>query len=285
MAIIYIVIVLTTMSLICVQIPFMIIPCVLVICASISLQRYYAKKVEACRTEFQKTNDEVFIHLSDSLEGIKILRTAEQISWSFEMLTESFTKTRVSTLVNEQCVVWLMRRADALGVALSFTTCILSITLDLSSSSRGLAVSSSLSILVFYSWFMRNLASAIYCSGSVDRVYDYVRSIPREERAGKAIDKSWPKSGNVQVRMRPERSSAPLCFSHMFSSVQRRVCAIRALASSCYKRSIIQAFSRGKSRRHGTHWQRQEYAFGGAVPHHSAVEWIHSGRRARCVGI
>lgn len=232
MAIIYIVIVLTTMSLICVQIPFMIIPCVLVICASISLQRYYAKKVEACRSEFQKTNDEVFIHLSDSLEGIKILRTAEQISWSFEMLTESFTKTRVSTLVNEQCVVWLMRRADALGVALSFTTCILSITLDLSSSSRGLAVSSSLSILVFYSWFMRNLASAIYCSGSVDRVYDYVRSIPREERAGKAIDKSWPKSGNVQVRMRPERSSyvisPPLFFSHVFISSATCVCNTRA---------------------------------------------------------
>jgi hypothetical protein len=144
----------------------------------------------------------VFINLSDSLEGIKIIRTAEKISWSFEMLAESFTKARVSTLVNEQCVVWLMRRADALGVVLSFTTCILSVTLDLPSSSRGLAVSSSLQILVFYSWFMRNLASAIYCSGSVDRVYDYVRSIPREERAGKAIDKSWPKFGNVQVLMR-----------------------------------------------------------------------------------
>jgi ATP-binding cassette subfamily C (CFTR/MRP) protein 1 len=201
MAIIYIVIVLTTMSLISVQIPYMALPCFLLICASISLQAYYAKKVKACRAEFQKTNDEVFINLSDCLEGSKIIRTADQISWSFDMLRESFIKTRVSTLVNEQCVVWLMRRADALGVALSFTTCILSVTLDLPPSSRGLVLSSSLQVLVFYSWFMRNLASAIYCSGCVDRVYSYVHSIPREERAGKSIDKSWPKSGNVQVLM------------------------------------------------------------------------------------
>lgn len=196
---IYIVIVLTTMALISVQIPYMAIPCFLVICASVNLQKNYAKKVKACRTEFQKTNDEVFINLSDSLEGVKVLRTAEQTTWSVDILTEAFRKSRVSTLVNEQCVVWLMRRADALGVALSFTTCILSVVLELPSSARGLAISMSLQILVFYSWFMRNLAAAVYSSGSVDRIYDYVRCIPQEERAGEPLNIRWPKSGDVQV--------------------------------------------------------------------------------------
>ena len=45
---------------------------------------------------------------------------------------------------------------------------------------------------VFYSWMMKNVAAAIYSSGSVDRIYEYVSSIPQEVRTGDALDKLWP---------------------------------------------------------------------------------------------
>jgi len=88
-----------------------------------------------------------------------------------------------------------------MGVILSFLTCLLCIVLQLPAGPKGLAISNSLQILVFYSWMMKNVAAAIYSSGSVDRIYEYVSSIPQEVRTGDALDKDFPKSGEVEVRV------------------------------------------------------------------------------------
>jgi hypothetical protein len=86
-----------------------------------------------------------------------------------------------------------------MGVALSFLTCILCIVLKVAPGPKGLAISNSLQILVFYSWMMKNVAAAIYSSGSVDRIYEYVSSIPQEVRTGDALEKQWPAKGDVEV--------------------------------------------------------------------------------------
>jgi len=201
MGTIYLMILLTTMSLISIQ-PgmgyFAIAACIL-LSLSAWIQVKYAKKVKATKKEFQKSNDEVFHTLSDSLEGVKVLRTADQTIWSIDLLTEAFKNSRVSTVANEECTLWLARRADAMGVALSFLTCILCIVLKLPAEPKGLAISNSLQILVFYSWMMKNVAAAIYSSGSVDRIYEYVSSIPQEVRTGDALEKQWPAKGDVEV--------------------------------------------------------------------------------------
>jgi hypothetical protein len=95
--------------------------------------------------------------------------------------------------------LWLARRADAMGVALSFLTCILCVVLEVAPSPKGLAISNSLQFLVFHSWMMKNVAAAIYSSGSVDRIYEYVSSIPQEVRTGDALDKLWPSKGDIEV--------------------------------------------------------------------------------------
>jgi ABC-type multidrug transport system fused ATPase/permease subunit len=199
MGTIYLMILLTTMGLIIAQIPYFAIACFILLAASVFIQIKYAKKVEAAKKEFQKSNDEVFHTLSDSLEGVKVLRTADQTIWSIDLLTEAFKNSRVSTVANEECTLWLARRADAMGVALSFLTCILCIVLEVAPGPKGLAISNSLQFLVFHSWMMKNVAAAIYSSGSVDRIYDYVSSIPQEVRTGDALDKLWPSKGDVEV--------------------------------------------------------------------------------------
>jgi ABC-type multidrug transport system fused ATPase/permease subunit len=199
MGTIYLMILLTTMGLIIAQIPYFAIACFILLAASVFIQMKYAKKVEAAKKEFQKSNDEVFHTLSDSLEGVKVLRTADQTIWSIDLLTEAFKNSRVCTVANEECTLWLARRADAMGVALSFLTCILCIVLKLPAGPKGLAISNSLQILVFYSWMMKNVAAAIYSSGSVDRIYEYVSSIPQEVRTGDALEKQWPAKGDVEV--------------------------------------------------------------------------------------
>jgi ABC-type multidrug transport system fused ATPase/permease subunit len=196
-------ILLTTMGLIIAQIYTFAIPCVFLIGASVWIQLKYAKKVKAAKKEFQKANDEVFHTLSDSLEGVKVLRTADETGWSIDLLAEAFKNSRVSTVANENCTLWLARRADAMGVALSFLTCILCIVLELKPGPKGLAISNSLQFLVFHSWMMKNVAAAIYSSGSVDRIYEYVSSIPQEVRSGDALDKQWPAKGDVEVTRAP----------------------------------------------------------------------------------
>jgi ABC-type multidrug transport system fused ATPase/permease subunit len=199
MGTIYLMILLTTMGLIIAQIPEFAVACVILLGLSIWIQVKYAKKVNAAKKEFQKTNDEVFHTLSDSLEGVKVLRTANETTWSIDLLTEAFKNARVSTVANENCTLWLARRADAMGVALSFLTCILCVVLEVAPSPKGLAISNSLQFLVFHSWMMKNVAAAIYSSGSVDRIYEYVSSIPQEVRTGDALDKLWPSKGDVEV--------------------------------------------------------------------------------------
>ena len=51
-----------------------------------------------------------------------------------------------------------------------------------------------------HSWMMKNVAAAIYSSGSVDRIYEYVSSIPQEVRTGDALDKLWPEKGDIEVK-------------------------------------------------------------------------------------
>jgi hypothetical protein len=86
-----------------------------------------------------------------------------------------------------------------MGVTLSFLTCLLCIVLQVPAGPKGLAISNSLQILVFYSWMMKNVAAAIYSSGSVDRIYEYVSSIPQEVRSGDALEKQWPTTGDIEV--------------------------------------------------------------------------------------
>ena len=218
MGTIYLMILLTTMTLISYQatveprLGYFAIPAGVLLSVSAWIQVIYSKKVKAAKKEFQKTNDEVFHTLSDSLEGVKILRTANETTWSIDLLTEAFKNSRVSTVANEECTLWLVRRADAMGVALSFLTCILCVVLKVAPGPKGLAISNSLQILVFYSWMMKNVAAAIYSSGSVDRIYEYVSSIPQEVRTGDALDRQWPTKGDIEV----SGGSCPFCCSLVY---------------------------------------------------------------------
>jgi ABC-type multidrug transport system fused ATPase/permease subunit len=103
MGTIYLMILLTTMSLISVQIPYFAIAAGILLSLSAVIQVKYAKKVKAAKKDFQKSNDEVFHTLSDSLEGVKVLRTANETTWSIDLLTEAFKNSRVSTVANEKC--------------------------------------------------------------------------------------------------------------------------------------------------------------------------------------
>jgi hypothetical protein len=275
--------------------PYLPIACVVVIAASVVLQVIYSKKVRACKARFQKSNDEVFHCLSDSLDGVKILRTAEETSWAISILSDAFKESRVCAVVNEKCTMWLMARVDAMAVVLAFLACVLSVALQLKPGSKGLVVSGSLQILIFYSWMMRNIAAAIYSSGSVDRIYEYINGIPQETRTGEALQKNWPKFGDIEVddpsciEIACNLSFSITCdcdnitFCNTLKVLQRRsqVCTGVSVGP---QQCIISAAPCCQGWYSWSHRQRQEHAVGGSFPPYSTFERHRCCRQMQCIG-
>ena len=124
-----------------------------------------------------KTNDELFHAISDSIEGVKVLRTANGTAWSIDHLNDAFSNARIAIVATENCTIWLMRRLDPISVAMSFLTLLMSTQMDtkefplLSASTLRLAIQQSLSYLVFVQWSLKAAGNAIYAMGSVERIH------------------------------------------------------------------------------------------------------------------
>lgn len=81
----------------------------------------YNKKLKVVKTELKAANDELFHAIADSIEGVKVLRTAEGTGWAIEILNEAFHNARIAIVAAENCNIWLMRRLVSLSVAAFFS--------------------------------------------------------------------------------------------------------------------------------------------------------------------
>jgi ABC-type multidrug transport system fused ATPase/permease subunit len=176
-AVLYMLIMLAVVLRTAAEIPvFMVIAVPLLALAVWMLARYY-KKLKIAKSEFQKTNEELFHAISDSIEGVKVLRTANGTAWAIDLLNEAFRNARVAIVASENCTIWLMRRLDPISVAMSFLTLVMSTQMDtkefplLGASALKLAIQQSLSYLVFVQWSLKATGLAIHTMGSVERIH------------------------------------------------------------------------------------------------------------------
>ena len=168
--------------------------------------KQYFRKLKICKTDFQKTNDELFHAISDSIEGVKVIRTANGTVWAIDLLNEAFRNARIAVMASENCNIWLMRRTDPISVVLSFTTMMIATQLNtkafplLSQSLLNLSVQQSLSYLVFLQWSLKATGNAIYQMSAVERIHKYIKEIPRESDGGTDLDQLWPTSGEIEFK-------------------------------------------------------------------------------------
>jgi len=168
--------------------------------------RLYHQKLKVVKTEFKKANDELFHAICDSIEGVKVLRTADGTVWAIDLLNEAFRNARIAIVASENCNIWLMRRLDPISVTLSFATLVICTQMDskdfplLSRSLLNLNIQQSLSYLVFVQWSLKNIGNAIYTMGCVERIHKYIKEIPQEPRGGHNLHPLWPKSGDLEFK-------------------------------------------------------------------------------------
>ena len=165
----------------------------------------YQKKLKIIKTEFQKANDELFHAICDSIEGVKVLRTADGTVWAIDLLNEAFRNARIAIVASENCNIWLMRRLDPISVGLAISTLIMCTQLDtkefplLNDSILKLGIQQSLGYLVFVAWSLKCMGTAIYTMGSVERIHKCVNTHPLASKPTSCFVSLAPKTGTSKT--------------------------------------------------------------------------------------
>jgi ABC-type multidrug transport system fused ATPase/permease subunit len=85
------------------------------------LQVLYRGRLQKVSFEFQKANNDVFHSISDAIEGLKILRTADGTNWALDDLSVVLQVARIAVVTSEKCTIWLNTRSSALGLTVVFS--------------------------------------------------------------------------------------------------------------------------------------------------------------------
>jgi ATP-binding cassette subfamily C (CFTR/MRP) protein 1 len=168
--------------------------------------RLYSSKLKIIKTELKTANDELFHAIADSIEGVKVLRTAEGTGWAIDLLREAFRNARIAIVASENCNIWLMQRLDPISTLLAFLTLIMVTQMDtklfplLSEPLQKVYIQQTLSYLVFIQWSLKAIGLFVYNLGSVERIHQYIKDIPREPSGTADLDKMWPESGDIEFK-------------------------------------------------------------------------------------
>lgn len=192
------------------EIPFFSIPLSVAIGIGACILLRYAKKLRATKLEFQEADDDVFRSISDSIEGVKVLRAATATGWALQNISAAFHNWRVATVATDRVSFWLFARIEPLAHVLAFTICVLSTQLETGKSSgvslslegvpRRNVVTQALSYLIFLPIAIKRLSLAYSGMSTVEKVFKYIEEVPRESRDGVSLGKSWPSSGDFHMK-------------------------------------------------------------------------------------
>jgi len=199
-AIIYALIVVGSMAIAIYYYPYLSMVSLFVLAACAWLQVVYRGRLKQVSLEFQKANNEVFHCVSDLIEVVKILRTANGSRWALDLLSEVFQTARIAVVASEKCTIWLNSRSCILGLCVSWSLTLVAYYFISDPASRRVVINGSSLYIVFLQWFMKTVGLAIYSMGSVERIHDYLQRIPCERRDGHPLDTKWPKEGDIELK-------------------------------------------------------------------------------------
>lgn len=199
-AVLYVLLVLGSMFFAISRYPYLVIISVALLAGCAWLQVEYRGRLKKVSLAFQKANNDVFHSVSDAIEGIKILRTANGTTWALDDLTDVLTIARIAVVTSEKCTIWLNIRSCALGLSACFAIVFLAHFGISDPYTRRVATNQCSLYVIFLQWAMKYVGLGIYHLGSVERIHSYLHRIPREIRDGQPLDKTWPKQGDIELK-------------------------------------------------------------------------------------
>jgi ABC-type multidrug transport system fused ATPase/permease subunit len=226
MTLIYLMILLTTVIIVCISLPYYTIVIAALAISFFIMYLLYAPAAAKLKSDSGTTNAKVFAHLNESLSGLLVLRAFSAEKRFAEISNGLVNDAHRMMFNNDQLNLWLSFRLDFVSAILVFATAIFAVvqrgTVD--AATFGVAISNSFQQLVFYTWVVRGMAEINQQIASMQRM-DYYVHVDQEAPAhipDQTPPENWPTRGQVELenlalRYAPE---LPLALNHVSISIK-----------------------------------------------------------------
>lgn len=202
---IYFMILLTTVVLICIKIPYYTAALFLLVIFFILIFFIYMPATQKLKTELSSTNASLFSLFSESLGGIVVIRAFKTIPRFQEMILERIDFNHKAYFTSQMLHMWVSFRMDIVSSLMIFITACLGILTkgNISSSDFGVVISNSFQQLVFSTWVVRGLSEINSLIGCTERISDVISNTPQEPpaiiKSCRAPD-NWPSKGKIEIK-------------------------------------------------------------------------------------
>jgi ABC-type multidrug transport system fused ATPase/permease subunit len=176
-------IVVTTTVLVCIVIPWMIIPTAGVLVLWWIIQKFSKNASNTLKTAHAETNSAAIVHASESMHGIAVIRAFGQ---------EDFVRRENQIMIDsnisavfylEHVELWAELRIDCISAVYVFLTALLIVIErdSISPGNAGLAISNATQLLVFMAIMVQGFGDVLFQMYSVSRIDEYIKKTPSED--------------------------------------------------------------------------------------------------------
>jgi len=203
MTMIYLMILITTVVIVCVSLPYYTIIIAVLLVSFVIMYLMYTPAAARLKDDGGVKNSHIFAHLNESLSGVVVLRAFRCEDMFSRMSNDKINAAHRAMFCNDQLNLWLSFRLDFVSAVLVFATAIFAVvqkgTVD--AATFGVAISNSFQQLVFYTWVVRGFAEInqqIACMQRMDR-FVHVNQEADDIIMEKRPSDSWPTNGHVEI--------------------------------------------------------------------------------------
>lgn len=197
---VYAMITLTTVVLVCIEIPYYIIVACLLIIAFLAMQWYATPAIRTVKGFIQNTNAPIFSHVSETLHGISIVRSFGATPRFLRDNLKIVDRNHRAQFNADHVNLWISFWLDLVAAMLMLATVLFVVGIDsIGAAGGGLAISNSIQTFVFFSMVVRGFSDFNSEVNAVQRIDNYVRKTQTEKTdVIEQLPKVWPPAGKIQ---------------------------------------------------------------------------------------
>ncbi|CAF2981984.1 unnamed protein product, partial [Rotaria sp. Silwood2] len=208
-----------SMIMICLINPYVLLSFIVILPIFWILSHFYLQSNREIKRLENVTRSPVYTLFSTSLRGLSTIRAFKAKEHFMELLTDRIDRNTRANITMLGAMQWISLRFNLISCLVMFITAILVIVLrnKIQISSIALSLMCTISIIVWFSWGLRQLMEATILMTSAERIDEYAR-LPHEDDQDTqkrliTIPPEWPSRGTIEFRnyfLRYRSDAAPV---------------------------------------------------------------------------
>ncbi|CAL8093844.1 unnamed protein product [Calicophoron daubneyi] len=191
---------LSSLILICVALPWFIVPLIPLTLALIGIQRVYIRTARQLKRIDSVRRSPIFCHFQESLLGSTLLRAYSKVSQFVAISDYLVDESQMSRYALISCQRWMSVRIEMIGHISTLIACLLFLATNVSPSYAGLIITHTMSVAIALMNVLRSTANLENCFVDVERIKEY-SEIPSEAplhlEEGDPDGAKWPTGGEI----------------------------------------------------------------------------------------